>query len=122
MEYITVRGRKMKNIPVEELQFFQFWVENLMNEPRRAILDDEHDKYIDRLSKKYDMPFEDIQLQASFRRRKDVWKVLNMPHKEYLKFCERIRALPTENIEEFLTAYNKLLKETAEKYGLVVPE
>ena len=52
MEYVTVRGRKMKKIPVEEIQFFQLWVEGLMG--HRKILDLEHDKYINRLSKKYE--------------------------------------------------------------------
>ena len=53
MEYVTVRGRKMKKIPDAEIQFFQLWVEGLMG--HRKILDLEHDKYINRLSKKYDM-------------------------------------------------------------------
>lgn len=26
MEYVTVRGRKMKKIPDAEIQFFQLWV------------------------------------------------------------------------------------------------
>ena len=65
MEYVTVRGRKMKKIPDAEIQFFQLWVEGLMG--HRKILDLEHDKYINRLSKKYDMTFDDVQFQISFR-------------------------------------------------------
>ena len=120
MEYVTVRGRKMKKIPVEEIQFFQLWVEGLMG--HRKILDLEHDKYINRLSKKYDMPFDDVQFQISFRRCKDVWNVLNMPHKKFLAFDEEIGKIPTKNTEKFLIEYEKLLKETAKEYGLIVPD
>ncbi len=120
MEYVTVRGRKMKKIPDAEIQFFQLWVEGLMG--HRKILDLEHDKYINRLSKKYDMPFEDVDFQYSFRRRKDVWNVLNMPHKKFLAFGEEIKKIRTKNIEKFLVEYDKLLRETAKEYGLIVPD
>ena len=120
MEYVTVRGRKMKKIPDAEIQFFQLWVEGLMG--HRKILDLEHDKYINRLSKKYDMPFDDVQFQISFRRCKDVWNVLNMPHKKFLAFDEEIGKIPTKNTEKFLVEYDKLLRETAKEYGLIVPD
>ena len=81
-----------------------------------------HDKYINRLSKKYDMTFDDVQFQINFRRCKDVWKVLNMPHKKFLAFDEAIGKIPTENIEKFLVEYDKLLRETAKEYGLIVPD
>ena len=122
MEYVTVRGRKMKKIPVEELQFLQFWIENLISSVSRKILKIEYEKYVHRLSKKYDMPFEDVDFQYSFRRRKDVWNVLNMPHKKFLAFDEEIGKIPTKNIEKFLVEYDKLLRETAKEYGLIVPD
>ena len=123
MEYVTVRGRKMKKIPVEELQFLQLWVECLMeHQNHRKILKIEYEKYVHRLSKKYDMPFEDVDFQYSFRRRKDVWKVLNMPHKKFWSFCEEIDKIPTKNTEKFLVEYDKLLRETAKEYGLIVPD
>ena len=122
MEYVTVRGRKMKKIPVEELQFLQLWVECLMeHKNHRKILKIEYEKYVHRLSKKYDMPFEDVDFQYSFRRRKDVWNVLNMPHKKFWTFCEAIDKIPTKNIEKFLVEYDKLLRETAKEYELIVP-
>lgn len=122
MEYVTVRGRKMKKIPVEELQFLQFWIENLISSVSRKILKIEYEKYVHRLSKKYDMPFEDVDFQYSFRRRKDVWNVLNMPHKKFLAFGEEIKKIRTKNIEKFLVEYDKLLRETAKEYGLIVPD
>ena len=123
MEYVTVRGRKMKKIPVEELQFLQLWVECLMeHKNHRKILKIEYEKYVHRLSKKYDMPFEDVDFQYSFRRRKDVWNVLNMPHKKFLAFGEEIKKIRTKNIEKFLVEYDKLLRETAKEYGLIVPD
>ena len=123
MEYVTVRGKKMKKIPVEELQFLQLWVECLMeHQNHRKILKIEYEKYVHRLSKKYDMPFEDVDFQYSFRRRKDVLKVLNMPHKKFLAFDEAIGKIPTKNIEKFLVEYDKLLRETAKEYGLIVPD
>ena len=123
MEYVTVRGRKMKKIPDAEIQFFQLWVECLMeHQDHRKILNLEHDKYINRLSKKYDMPFDDVQFQISFRRCKDVWNVLNMPHKKFWSFCEKIDKIPTKNTEKFLVEYDKLLRETAKEYGLIVPD
>ena len=122
MEYVTVRGRKMKKIPDAEIQFFQFWIDNLISSVNRKILNLEHDKYINRLSKKYDMPFDDVQFQISFRRCKDVWNVLNMPHKKFLAFGEEIKKIRTKNIEKFLVEYDKLLRETAKEYGLIVPD
>ena len=123
MEYVTVRGKKMKKIPVEELQFLQLWVECLMeHQNHRKILKIEYEKYVHRLSKKYDMPFEDVDFQYSFRRRKDVWNVLNMPHKKFLAFGEEIKKIRTKNIEKFLVEYDKLLRETAKEYGLIVPD
>ena len=122
MEYVTVRGRKMKKIPDAEIQFFQFWIDNLISSVNRKILNLEHDKYINRLSKKYDMTFDDVQFQISFRRCKDVLKVLNMPHKKFLAFDEAIGKIPTKNIEKFLVEYDKLLRETAKEYGLIVQD
>ena len=122
MEYVTVRGRKMKKIPDAEIQFFQFWIDNLISSVNRKILNLEHDKYINRLSKKYDMTFDDVQFQISFRRCKDVWNVLNMPHKKFLAFGEEIKKIRTKNIEKFLVEYDKLLRETAKEYGLIVPD
>ena len=122
MEYVTVRGRKMKKIPDAEIQFFQFWIDNLISSVNRKILNLEHDKYINRLSKKYDMTFDDVQFHISFRRCKDVWNVLNMPHKKFLAFGEEIKKIRTKNIEKFLVEYDKLLRETAKEYGLIVPD
>ena len=43
MEYVTVRGRKMKKIPDAEIQFFQLWVEGLIG--YHKILKSEQGKY-----------------------------------------------------------------------------
>lgn len=90
MEYVTVRGRKMKKIPVEELQFLQLYAEGLMGCLNQKVAAKVFHEKIDSVSKKYDMPFEDVDFQYSFRRRKDVLKVLNMPHKKFLAFDEEI--------------------------------
>ena len=122
MEYVTVRGRKMKKIPVEELQFLQLYAEGLMGCLNQKVAAKVFHEKIDSVSKKYDMPFEDVDFQYSFRRRKDVWNVLNMPHKKFLAFGEEIKKIRTKNIEKFLVEYDKLLRETAKEYGLIVPD
>jgi len=119
IEYVkTITGKKVVKIPVEELQFLELQFEFL---PKKDVnfSRSESERLMKVLGEKYGMFWWEVQDQSRTTRRKSVWKVIKFPLKEQLELSAQIRQLFTKDVEIFRSEYDKLLKETAEKYGLI---
>ena len=116
-EYVTVRGKKMIAIPIEELQFVElktsYFPRDFWNEP------DGNEAYAKWCSRVYEILKgkygTDAEEQLGFRRFPSIFNGKKIPERHFQDLLEKMKQIPTD---DFRNGQDDFIKSICEKYGI----